>query len=114
MDVSFIFSADELLTLTSQIPGATEAGRLFCAEALSRAEVCGLNGLVEKKMAKYIANGDMELTPVVRMLTEAMARPEKIEWIENGWIVRSPWIAFKCEKYPYKENHYAITPMKEE
>jgi len=112
MEVAFILSLNELFTLMSMIPGGSDAGRQFSKDALPGASMCDLGGLAEKKLARYNTDGKMELMPVVRMLTDALARADSVESFENGWIVRSPWITLQCENYPYNQKHLKITPIK--
>ena len=113
MDVSYIFSADELFTLMSLVSKHSEAGRAFGAGELADAVSCDLSGLVKKKMAKHCADGEMELSPVIRMLTDALASADSIDRQEDGWLVRAPWVTLRCAVYPYRDDHYIITPMKE-
>ena len=112
MDVSYILSGDELFTLMSLVSNHTDAGKLFLAEVLSDAECCDLEGLAQKKMAKYCPDGQMELAPVIRMLSESLACADKAEQQENGWLVSSPWVNVSCEVYPHKEKHFKLTPIK--
>ena len=113
MDVSYIFSADELFTLISLIPDRSDAGQRFCEDALADAALCSLDGLGAKKMAKQHPGNQLELAPVIRMITETLAKAESLERIKNGWLLRSPWITVSCEAYPHLERHYLITPLEE-
>ena len=111
MDVSYILSADELFTLMSLVTEHSEAGTQFGADALQGAEVCDLGGLVGKKMAKQGVDGEVELAPVLGMLAESIARAERIEQDDGGWLVFSPLVMSRCEVYRYKEGHFKITPI---
>jgi hypothetical protein len=112
MDVSFILSADEIYTLMSYANNPSEAGRKFADAVLSEAKLCDLNGLVEKQLAKHIA-GELDLAPVIRMVADALACADRSELHGDVWNIQSSWVSLRCEKYPYKEKHYKITPLKE-
>jgi len=112
MEVSFILSSDEVLTLMSLAPELTEAGQRFKDEALSDAKICDLSGLVDKNLAHRI-NDELDIDPVIRMISSAISRADKIEPQGDTWHIQSPWAALLCEKYPYHENHWKITPVKE-
>ena len=113
MDVSYILSADELFTLMSLFPDHSEAGKAFVADALRDAKICGLDEPVKKEMAKIYPSGEIELSPIIRMLTDALAHASDVRQTENGWICHSPWITVKCDVYAYKEGHYKLTPIKD-
>lgn len=113
MEVSYIISEDELFTLISMTSNHTDAGRLFCAEVLSEAKVCDLDGLVDKNIAVKRANNQVELTPVFNMFIDSLAQADSIQNVGNSWIIQSPWITLRCEAYPFIEKHIKITPMKE-
>ena len=112
MEVSFILSNDELYTLISLIPVRTEAGARFVEEALSGAQLCNLNGLLEKKLARR-ADGELELelAPVVRMLSDAIARADSAKNHFGSWEIRSQWVSLRCAACPHQENHLIITPL---
>ena len=112
MEVSFIISADELFTLMSTVQGWTEAGRQFNAEVLGDAVICDLSELPDKKMARFI-DGELELAPVIRMIADAVTRADNITRRGDIWEVASPWVTPKCERYPYREGHWRITPEEE-
>ena len=113
MDISFILSADEIFTLISLMPGQTEAGGRFVKNALPGAAMCDLSGLAEKKLARMV-DGEMILTPAVRMVVDAITRADSAEYNDNAWDIRSPWISLRCESYPYLDSHWKITPLKGE
>jgi len=110
MEVSFILSNDELYTLLKIAKEKTKAGKRFIDEALHDAKLCDLSGLIEKKLARS-TNGDLELEPVLRMVTDAISRATSAELQEEVWNIRSPWVDLLCENYPYHEGHQRITPV---
>ena len=110
MDISYIFSADELFTLVSAMFNNPE-GENSVPEFLKDAKACDLDRLVKKGMAKTFSNGEIELTPIVNMLIDALAFPDNIQEINTGFIFESNWIKVKCETYPFNENHYKLTPI---
>jgi len=110
MDVSFILSADELYTLISLIPDMTISGKHFCDEALAGAEICDLSGLIHKNMAKQVED-ELELEPVLRMISSAVSKATSAEHHDGIWSIRSEWIDLRCEKYPYHDNHWKVTPV---
>ena len=112
MDISFILSTDEIFTLMSLFPDQTEHGKRFTAEALQGAKICDLSSLAEKKLARLI-NGNLELAPAVRMVGNAIAQADSASINDDAWDISSPWISLKCEKYPYKEGFWKITPVEE-
>jgi len=112
MDVSFLFTDDELYTLISLAPGSSEAGRRFMAEALPGAAACDLSGLVGKNLARRVGN-ELALTPVVRMMSDAIARADSADLRGEKWEIRSPWVSLLCENYAYKKGTWKITPIKE-
>lgn len=110
MKVSFILSADEVFTLASLTSEHTEAGRYFLDEVLTGAEICDLTGLVEKKLARQVG-GEIELSPVLRMVAGALSRADSAARHGEAWEVRSPWVTLLCEKYIYRDKHFKITPV---
>jgi hypothetical protein len=112
MDVSFILSSDELYTLISLIPDVTNDGQQFINRALCGADICDLSGLVDKKLAHRIEE-EIDIEPVVRMVASAIAKADSIEYDEGVWNIKSSWVALICEKYVYNDNHWKITPLKE-
>jgi len=112
MEVSFILSENELLTLISVNTGITEAGQHFVDAALAGAELCDLLTLVEKNLAKSI-DDELELEPVLRMVADALAHADSAEINDEVWTIRSPFITLKCQQYPYHDGHWMITPVKE-
>ena len=113
MDISFILSSDEILTLISLMPGQTEAGAIFVESALRGASPCDLSGMVDKKLAR-MAGEELVLTPAARMVVDAIARADGAEYSDGAWSIRSPWISLRCENYPFLEGHWKLTPLKEE
>ena len=111
MEVSFILSDDELLTLISLVPCRTVAGARFVSDALSGAELCDLGGLVDKRLARRVGE-EMELTPVIRMVADALARSDSAENRGGSWLIGSPWVTLRCERYPYQGKRFRITPLK--
>ena len=112
MDISFIMSSDEIFTLMSLFPDQTEHGKRFAAEALTGAKPCDLSSLAEKNLAKLI-NGNLELAPAVRMVGNALAQADSASIHDDAWDISSPWVALRCEMYPYQERHWRITPVEE-
>ena len=112
MEISFILTCDELFTLTSVTSGFSEAGKLFLQEALPDAELCDLSGLVLKKMARYVGE-DMELSPVIRMISDAIAKADSATQDAGGWLIQSQWITLRLEKYAFQENCFKIVPLKD-
>jgi len=112
MDVSFILSADEIFTMISLMPDRTEVGKEFIEKVLSGAEICDLSGLPEKKLAR-IDGDELKLAPVIHMMIDAISNAGKVEEHENHWLISSDWVTLRCENYPYKENHWKLTPLKE-
>ena len=112
MDVSFILATDEIFTLMSLLPGHTEDGKRFTSEALHNAKACDLSGLAAKKLAKA-TNGKLELAPGIRMIIDGIARADSA--VKHGaiWEIRSPWVFLRCEKYPYQEDCWKITPVED-
>ena len=113
MDVSFLLSADELFTLMSLSTSRTGSGQLFADEALAGAGLDDLSGLVDKKLARRFGE-ELELMPVVRMISDALSRAEGIERSGETWNVRSPWVSLRCERYLYNEGLWKITPVMED
>jgi len=113
MDISFILSADEILTLISLMPGQTGPGKKFCDEALPNAVICDLTGLIDKKLARMVGD-ELELAPVIHMVADAVARATSAELLGETWEVHSPWISLQCETYPFREGDWRITPLKYE
>jgi len=109
MEISFILSTDEIYTLMSLFPDHTDDGRRFAAEALSGATPCDLSSLVDKKLAKPVSD-KLEVAPVIRMLIDAIARADIAEIHDDVWSITSPWVSLRCEKYPYQEGFWKITP----
>ena len=112
MEVSFLLSLDELYTLIALTPEVSKAGRRFCDEALSGAEICDLSGLVEKKLAHRMED-ELVIEPVLRMVCGAISKADSAEVNGEAWSICSPWVALQCEKYAYHEDHWKITPVKE-
>jgi len=110
MDVSYILSADELFTMLSLIPDRSEAGYRVCDEVLSGAYICDLSELVEKRMARRIGN-ELEIEPVIHMLSNAIAKADYAENVDGIWNIRSPWVSLLCERYPYRKNNWKLTPV---
>ena len=127
MDISYIFSKDELYTLvyalqnvkTAQSETAEDksAGEMNAGEKpimpdfLQNAQLCDLARLAEKDMVKLYEDGQAEISPIIRMLIDAIAFPDNAENSKQGWVFKSNWITVKCETYPYKDNHYKLTPL---
>jgi len=113
MDISFLLSSDELLTLMSLAHGRSEAGQRFADEALSGAQPCDLSGLVDKKLAR-IFRGELDIAPVVRMVADSLSLADTAAPQEDGgWMVRARWASLYCEPYPYQNRYWKITPVKE-
>ena len=112
MNVSFILSDDELFSLLSLFEEPSECGKLFMTQALISAESCDLSILTDKKLAKLI-NDQLEIEPVVRMVIDAIACADNAENHNDIWHIRSPWISLICEKDPYHEGQWKITPCEE-
>ena len=112
MEVSFLLSADELFTLMSIISEKSEAGQYFIDSTLEGAELCDLSTLTEKNLARYIED-ELEIEPVLNMMTDALTHAESAELKDDVWTIRSPYITLKCQKYPFHEGHWKITPVKE-
>jgi len=110
MDVSFILSSNELYTLISLASDTTKASQQFCEDALSGAEICDLSGLIEKGLAREFGDG-LELEPVLRMIAGALSKADRATYHEAAWDIRSQWVNLLCEKYPFNENHWKITPV---
>jgi len=111
MEVSFILSTDEIFTLISSMETQTEAGKEFVNKALPGARVCDLSGLAEKKLA-VIKEDEIELVPVMRMIIDAIANAETVKCQDNYWEICSEWVILRCENYPYKEDHWELSPIK--
>jgi len=112
MEVSYILSSDELFTLISLNQDLSGAGQKFCYEALENATICDLSGLVEKKLAQQMED-ELNLEPVLRMVSTAISQADSAEQQNNIWKINSPWLALLCMKYEYQENHWKVTPVKE-
>jgi hypothetical protein len=111
MEVSFIFSKDELHTLISMVPDRSETGLVFMEKTLSGAHICDLSGLVEKKLARQ-TDGELALEPVIRMIADSLAHAEYIIPSGDGCDeVYSRWAALRCETYIYKKDCFKITPF---
>ena len=116
MDVSFILSENELFTLMSLAPDPSEAGRAFAEAALAGAQRCDLGGLADRKLAKHVGGGGLELAPAIRMIADALAHADSVEESGGGggsWVVRSRWVTLRCERYPYQDGHLRVIPLKE-
>jgi len=111
VDVSFILSSDELYTLISLAPQVSDAGQKFYTDALSGAIICDLSGLVKKKLAHHIED-EIDIEPVLRMVSDAISQADSIETDKGVWKIKSPWVSLVCERYVYHENHWKITPVK--
>ena len=111
MDISFILAIDELYTLMSLIPNHTEAGKRFAEGALPGAEMCDLSGLVDKGLARR-AGAELEVAPVIRMVADALARAAEATSDGGVWMIESPWVALRCEAYPYQDGCFRVTPLK--
>ena len=111
-EISFIFTRDELYTLILLHGEPAEAGKRFIAEALAKAAPSDLLGLVDKKMA-HEQNGKIAIEPVIRMLGAAICKADRIDHANDDiYIIYSPWITVKCERYPKIENCMKLTPVK--
>jgi len=111
MDVSFVLSADELFTLISQMNKQTEAGKTFVEKALKNAEICDLSNLEEKNLAG-IGGDELILVPVMHMLINAISNATGAEDKDSYWEIDSDWVTLHCERYPYKEEHWILSPIK--
>jgi len=112
MEVSYILSSDELYTIIIHDQDFSDAGRKFCNEALNNATICDLTGLIEKKLAQQ-REDELELEPVLKMISIAISKANSAEQQNNIWIVTSPWITLLLKQYKHQENHWKITPVKE-
>jgi len=110
MEVSFILSKDELLTLIVSMPELSEAGEKFVEKALFDAEINDLSGLFEKNMAKQ-SGDEIELEPIVQMIVDSIATADSCELNDDTWIINSPWLLLECTKNPYLDNSWKITPI---
>jgi len=110
MEVSFILSSDELYTLILLSGEMTEAGQQFCDKTLHDAQANDLSGLIEKNLAKKVED-ELELEPVLRMISSAISQADNTELNNGVWSIRSPWVDLRCEKYQFNENHWKITPV---
>ena len=110
MDVSFILSTDELFTLISLMGSQSEAGRVFIEKALTGAQRCDLSILAEKNHAR-IEGDELELAPVMRMLIDAISNAERAEYNGSFWEIDSGWVSLQCEKYPFMEEHWKLSPI---
>ena len=113
MDIAFILSADEIITLLSQFPDHTEAGERFISNALPNALFCDLSSLAEKNLAA-LTDGKLELAPALRMAIDAIARAESADNNDGVWDIRSLWVFLRCEEYSYNEGYWKITPVNNE
>lgn len=113
MDVSFILSSDELYTLMLLAPEISENGRRFIDEALAGAKICDLSGLVEKNLARRV-DDELDLEPVLRLIADSISNAGNAQPDAEVWNISSPWVSLVCERYAYHENHWKITPVKED
>ena len=111
MEVSFILSTDEVFTLISLMDTQTEDGKKFVTEALAGGKINDLSGLVEKKLA-VIKEDEIELVPVMKMIVDTIANADRAISHDNHWEICSEWVILRCERYPYKEEHWKISPVK--
>ena len=112
MEISFILSKDELLTLILINDDITEAGQCFVDTALEGAEICDLLSLIDKNFAKNV-NDELEVEPVLRMIADAIAHAVSSEHKDDTWKIGSKLIALECQKYPFHEGYLKITPVEE-
>ena len=112
MEISFILTYDELFTLATAATELSQAGEHFLRDALPDAQKCSLDGLVDKKMAHYVGD-KIELSPVIRMIADAIAKADTVVLSNGNWIIQSSWIKLKCEKYPFQDNCFKVVPLKE-
>ncbi|MCL2820285.1 MAG: hypothetical protein FWD38_05580 [Oscillospiraceae bacterium] len=111
MDISFIFTADEIFTLASMINNHSPAGKEFIGNALTDAQICDLSSLAEKEHAQI--NGDkLELEPVIRMVFDTVTKAVRVVNVDDYWMIYSNRLTLKCEKYRFKENSWKISPIK--
>lgn len=112
MEISFLLSGDELLTLISVNSEITKAGQHFITNALEGSEICDLLSLADKNLAKSI-NDELEIEPVVRMIADALAHADSSELKDDSWDIKSELINLKCQKYPYRDGYWKVTPVEE-
>jgi len=111
MDVSFILSTDELFTLISQMSNQTQAGKAFVDKALAGAQISDLSMLPEKNLAR-VDGEELTLAPVVQMLIDAISNASRAEYNGKHWEIDSGWVILQCERYPFIEEHWKLTPKK--
>ena len=110
MEVSFLMSCDEVFTIISLMPNRTPPGERFIRVALAGAKECGLQNFVGKNMARLTDDGYV-LDPVIKMIADAMARPDSATFEDEVWLIKSPWISLTCEKCSTRVGHLKITPV---
>lgn len=94
LNVSFLFSRDELYTLVKKYD-LSDAGKAFMDKVLLDAREDDLSGFVQKQLAKA-QDGKILLEPVICMIAESIASAIEF-WEKDGcYEIKSEWVALKC------------------
>jgi hypothetical protein len=113
LDVSYILSFDELLTLLTLAKTQTNECRHFADSVLTDAKLIPLNGLITKGLATRI-DGKIRIDTVLRMLIDTIATAETIEERKECWHLKGEHINVNIALYPHIARHIKIIPIQKE